>query len=111
MSYKLGLMLSMVFVAMFFLFGIDMINIQFMYTDLDQKAISIGYLIAKQGNTDNLIDLENQFDCKITCLENCTPKFGDVIKFEVKDSFQPLIISKQVMYVHVQRSAVIGYYD
>ena len=38
MSYKVGLILSMIFVAMFFLFGADLITVQSVYSMLDAKA-------------------------------------------------------------------------
>ena len=45
MSSKLGLILSMMFVIMFFLFGVDLICIQYVYSDLDAKSISISSVI------------------------------------------------------------------
>ena len=41
MSYKIGLLLSLVFVTMFFLFGADLISIQGVYGMLDAKANNI----------------------------------------------------------------------
>ena len=52
MSYKIGLILSMVFVAMFFLFGADLISIQSVYSSLDSKANNISYLISRSGVID-----------------------------------------------------------
>ena len=48
MSYKISMILSMVFVSLFFLLGIDFINLQCAYTELDQKAIAISYEISKK---------------------------------------------------------------
>ena len=41
MSYKVGLILSMVFVALFFLFGADLITLESVYSTLDAKANNI----------------------------------------------------------------------
>lgn len=113
MSSKFGLMLSMFFVVAFLLFGIDMIGIQFTYSELDQKAISISYLISKRGNIDDeyITSLENKYDVKFTCLSNCQPMFGDIVEYKLEDVYRPLVISKNEMVVSVYRSTVIGYYN
>ena len=49
MSYKFGMILSMVMVVAFFLLGGDMISMSAAYSALDSTSISIGYLIAKTG--------------------------------------------------------------
>ena len=41
MSYKIGLILSMMFVALFFLFGADLITLESVYSGLDAKANNI----------------------------------------------------------------------
>ena len=60
MSSKIGLILSMIFVAMFFVFGIDLICIQFIYSDLDAKSITISYLISQNGGLSS--DLINEIE-------------------------------------------------
>lgn len=113
MSSKFGLILSMFFVVAFLLFGIDMIGIQFIYSELDQKAISISYLISKRGNIDDeyITSLEMKYDVNFTCLTNCNPMFGDIVEYKLEDTYKPLVISNQEMVVSVYRSAVIGYYN
>ena len=49
MSSKIGTILSLIFVSIFFIFGIDLLTIQVAYANLDSKAISISYLISKRG--------------------------------------------------------------
>ena len=103
----------MFFVVLFFLFGIDMIGLQLTYSELDQKAITIGYLIAKRGGFDDeYIDyIEQKYDVLFTCLNNCNPKFGDVVEYKLQDEYNPLIINNHVVLVSVFRSTVIGYYN
>ena len=52
MSYKIGLLLSSIFIVIFFAFGVDLLTIQFVFTDLDAKSTSISYLISKRGSLD-----------------------------------------------------------
>ena len=52
MSYKISFILSMVFVAMYFMFAGDMISLQFIYSDLDAKSVTISYLISENGTID-----------------------------------------------------------
>ena len=52
MSYKVSFILSMVFVVMYFLFAGDMISLQFIYSDLDAKSVTISYLISENGTID-----------------------------------------------------------
>ena len=43
----------MIFVALFFMFAGDMICLQFIYSDLDAKSVTISYLISENGVIDN----------------------------------------------------------
>ena len=43
MSSKIGTILSMLFVVLFFLFGTDLLCLQYTYSELDSKGISIAY--------------------------------------------------------------------
>ena len=53
MSSKIGTILSMLFVVMFFLFGTDLLCLQYCYSSLDSKGITISYYISKNGRIDN----------------------------------------------------------
>ena len=112
MSSKIGLILSMLFVAMFFLFGVDLICIQFVFSDLDAKSISISYQISQHGGLDiefiNQIEATYKVDFK--CLNNCNPLFGDIVDYQISTDYSPLIISTDVMHLTVYRSAAIGFY-
>ena len=113
MSYKFGLIFSTIFVALFMIFGVDMISLQFIYSDLDAKAITIGYIIAKSGYIgDSLVEqIENKYEVTFTCLSNCTPKFGDVVEYKIGCPFDPLVIFEGSKMIEITRSTVIGYYD
>lgn len=112
MSYKVGLILSMVFVALFFLFGADLITLESVYSTLDAKANNISYLISRNGVIDNeFIDyIETTFLVTFDCPKNSSPIFGDKVIYKISTSFRPLVISKTEMTVTIQRMTIIGFY-
>ena len=112
MSSKLGLMLSLIFVALFVAFGIDMINVQFAYSTLDSKCVAISYRIAKHGTLDNafIANIENEFDVEFQCTGNCSPLFGDIVTYQVSTYVTAIIISDSAMKISIERTAIIGYY-
>ena len=103
----------MIFVAVFLLFGVDLASLQLAYSELDSKAITIGYVISKSGYiSDSLVkEIENKYEVTFTCLSNCTPKFGDVVEYKIGSSFDPIIIFKGSKVIEIRRTTVIGYYD
>ena len=113
MSSKIGTILSFVFIALFIVLGVDMMSIQYVYSDLDSKSTSIAYLIAQNGTVnDSLITtIENRYNVEFTCLDNCNSVVGDIVPFEISTTYKPIIISKEVMTIKVKREAIIGYYD
>lgn len=112
MSSKIGVLLSLVFVAMFTLLGCDMMSIQYVYSDLDAKAVMIGYHISKNGYVnDELIEaMESRYQVHFEYTNPESPMYGDVFDFVISEYYQPIIISKNKMTIRVKRSAVIGYY-
>ena len=112
MSYKIGLLLSMVFVALFFLFGADLITLESVYSSLDTKANNISYLISRRGviDTDFIHYVENTFNVDFSCEENLSPTFGEQIYFQISKSYQPMVISKNEMTIVIQRMTIVGFY-
>lgn len=112
MSSKLGLILSLVFVAMFFMLGMDLMSIQYIYGDLDAKGVAISYNISKAQRTDTnyLVYLENQYGVQIEDVTPSTVGYGDVVQFVLRKDYQPIVVSNNVMSLRVKRSAVIGFY-
>ena len=112
MSYKVGLILSMIFVAMFFLFSADLISIQSVYSTLDAKASNISYLIARRGVVDDdfMNYVENTYDVGIDCEQHLSPYFGEEITYTLFDFYEPMIIGKEVMIISIQRMTIVGFY-
>lgn len=112
MGSKIALILSIFFVSLFFLLGGDMISLQYIYSDLDAKGVTISYLISKTGrvDADYKADLENRFSVKIDIVNKETPRFGEYVDYFISKDFDPIIMSKDTMTIRVLRYAVIGYY-
>ena len=112
MSSKLGLMLSMVFVVMFFLLAGDMMCLSYAYANLDSVSITIGYVIAKSGRVDDefLSHVEEVYNVKFLTISPSHPSQGDIVDFVIYQNYQPLILSKDEIVVKASRTTILGYY-
>ena len=112
MSYKLGMMISMIFVIAFLLLGGDMMCLSAAYSQLDATCISIGYVIAKSGRVDNqfIAMLEENYKVTFLTITPSSPSVGDVVEFVIYRNYDPLIISNEPIQIKASRTTVIGYY-
>ena len=94
------------------MFSGDMISLQFIYSDLDAKSVTISYLISEHGSIDEgLISyIEDKYKVDFVSADNYSPLFGDEVTYVIAKTYKPLMMSKEVMTVSVQRTTVIGYY-
>ena len=113
MSYKLGLVLSMVFVILFFLLGIDLITIQFAFGNLDAKSTSISYRISEHGTIDDAFiqEIEEYYKVDFECERNCTPLFGEMVEYTLISNVKTLVVGKGEMTIRISRSTMIGFYN
>ena len=112
MSSKFGLILSLVFFAMFFTLSVDIMCIQYYYSDLDSKSVVIGYEIARLGviEDEDIKNIEDKYHVNIMNISNRTPDFGDVISYTISVEYKPIVVSNDVMQIQVERNTVMGYY-
>ncbi|MCF0107768.1 MAG: hypothetical protein HUJ59_02010 [Bacilli bacterium] len=112
MSYKIGLLLSSIFIVIFFAFGVDLLTIQFVFTDLDAKSTSISYLISKRGSLDEefITYIEDEYNLEFVYLGNVNPAFGDVVNYTLQKSIDTIVVSKHPMQISIARQAIIGYF-
>ena len=112
MSYKIGLLLSMVFVALFFLFGADLISLQSAFSSLDAKANNISYIISRNGVIDDdfITYISETFNVTFNCQKNPSPTFGEKIIYEISTTYKPLVISQEEMVISINRMTIIGFY-
>lgn len=112
MSYKIGLILSMIFVALFFIFGADLLTLESVYSSLDSKASNISYLISRNGTIDDdfINYVETTFLVDFDCPKNPSPTFGEKIVYQISTTYHPLVISKQEMTISIKRMTIVGFY-
>ena len=112
MSYKIGLLLSMIFVALFFLFGADLISLQSAFSMLDAKANNISYIISRNGviDTNFIYYIETTFDVEFICDINLSPEFGEKIYYRISTEFTPMVISQEKITISIERMTIVGFY-
>ena len=112
MSYKVGLILSMIFVALFFLFGADLITLESTFSVLDAKANNISYIISRNGVIDDefINYIETTFSVDFDCPKNLSPTFGEKIIYQISTSYHPIVISKEEMTISIKRMTIVGFY-
>ena len=112
MAYKLGVILSMLFLAQLFVFTGDLIAIQIIYTNLDAVSVTAGNLISSRGGIDDEIVqlVYEQSGGHIEAIGDETPRFGAVYEYKISREYNPWVMSNNPMEVTILRSVVIGYY-
>ena len=112
MAYKLGLILSMLFLTQLFVFTGDLISIQIIYTNLDAVSVVAGNLISSRGGIDDeIVNLVyEQSGGTIEAIGDETPLYGAVYKYKITREYNPWVMSNNPMDISVTRSVVIGYY-
>lgn len=113
MAYKLGFILSSIFiVALFVMYG-DIMAVQVIYTNLDAISVTAGYLISSKGKiTDEVILLaEQEANAIIEPVGDQTPMFGSIYEYKIYTYYTPNIIADHDLEVSIIRSVVIGYYS
>ena len=102
----------MIFVALFFLFGADLISIQSAYSLLDAKANNISYVISRTGSIDsdfvNYIEASYGVDFEIEL--NNAPTFGQTITYTISTEYQPMVIDNKPITISISRLTIIGFY-
>ena len=112
MSYKLGLMLSLLYMMSTILLGGDIYALIAVRNHLDDIALTVAFRISKEGyvspSTKQFIEDEGAYFRAIT---NITPRVGDTYVFEIYKEYEPIIIKKSTMEVAVRRTTVVGFYE
>ena len=112
MAYKLGLILSMLFIAMLFVFAGDLTSVQIIYTNLDAVSVVAGNLISSRGGLDDeIVNLVyEQSGGNIEAIGDETPMLGSIYEYKISREYTPWVMSNKPMEISVTRSVVIGYY-
>lgn len=112
MSYKLSLIISMIFIVFFSLFSVDLIVIQNAYSLLDSKSINISYFLSKNGDvSDEAINyIERTYDVSFTLISSQNPAYGDDITYNLSSECKVFVMS-DTLIIAIQRIAVVGYFN
>lgn len=114
MGSKIGLILSVFFLFIVFLFGADLICIQLNYASMDSMTTLISYNISKKGTiTDSLKTyVKNNIgaDLYSASSEDKIYQTGDSFEYYLKKNYEPLVISES-MELTIKRYAVIKIYN
>lgn len=113
MSYKIGFILSMIFIVQLFVFATDLISVQIIHSNLDAVSVTVGNIISSKGSiTNEVITLvQNEAGASIEATGDETPLFGAVFEYKISKSYQPVFLASKPMEISVVRSVVIGYYN
>lgn len=113
MAYKIGLLLSMIFLAYLFVFAGDIMSVQVIYTNLDAVSVVAGNMISSRGKIDDeIINLVyEQTGASIEAIGDETPLFGSVYEYKITREFESWIMSNDPIVISVTRSVVIGYFS
>lgn len=111
MAYKLGFILSLVFIVELFVLASDIISIQIIYTNLDAVSVVAGQSISKYGGiTQDVINIvETEAKAHIEPVGDNTPMFGSLFEYRIYRDFNPYIVSTKAMEISITRSVMIGY--
>lgn len=113
MAYKVGFLLSLIFIVQIFILAGDLLAVQVIYTNLDAVSITAGNLISRKGGiTQEVIDLvEQEAQATITAVGDNKSLIGSYFMYRIARNYDPYMIPKDNLEIAVQRSVVIGYYS
>lgn len=112
MSYKLSMILSMIFVVFFSLFATDLMVIQNTYSLLDSKSISISYFLSKNGDLSRstVTYIKRTYDVDFTLVSSAHPAFGDNIIYNLSTTCKTFVVGDELK-ITIQRMTVVGYFN
>lgn len=113
MSYKIGFILSLLFIIQLFVFATDIVSVQIIHSNLDAISVTAGNIISSKGsiNQDVMNLVENEVGASLEAVGEETPLFGSVFQYKISKEYQPLFFASKPMEISVVRSVVIGYYN
>ena len=112
MGYKLGLLLSSVFMMMVLLMAGDLFCISLIHSSLDSLSLTIAYRISYEGYiSEETNKLAKEAGATLVVPASSSFRIGDVLEFSLNKSYKPLIISKNTIEMSLKRTTVVGYYE
>ncbi len=111
MAYKLGLMLSMVFLISVMLLGGDIIAVSSIHSSLDALSLVISRNIGKDGYVSSLSEsLAKEHGAVLVYESGRVPAVGESLTFLLQKEYATMVLSKDPLVISVKRTAIVGYY-
>ncbi len=112
MGYKLGFVLSLLFLVQLFALLGDIMSIQIIYTNIDAASITAGQLISRWGGINERVTeaVKNDAGAEIVQLEGSSVLVGQTFYYKVYKEYKPYVLQSESLEIAVCRSVIIGYY-
>ena len=114
MAFKFGLILSLPFIFICFLFGVDFVMIQLTYTSLDAFSTTINYKISKTGEINDALKayVKNVIDATIEPINaDSSYSEGSTLGYYLIKEYSPIAYSREPLELKIKRYAVINIYN
>ncbi|MFA6667482.1 MAG: hypothetical protein WCS51_03930 [Bacilli bacterium] len=117
MSAKLGTILGIFFIFIAFLFGVDLVMMQYVYTDLDSFSIKVTYDISKNGYLSDELktNYKTNYGINVYPIEENklaqSYEEGYLYGYILGKDYSPIVISNSTINLKVKRFAVINAYE
>ena len=111
MGSKIGVILTMPFLFIAFLFGIDFVSLQLTYTSLDSISTTVSYRISKIGGIDDTIKdyVRDEICAEIEAVyPGRVYNKGSTYEYYLFKEFTPLFMSNSSKELRIKRFTVIG---
>ena len=111
MAYKLGLMLSIVFIMSVMLLGGDIIGISSVHSSLDALSLMVARAIGKEGRVSgSTYQLVRSYGAMIQYDDLKTPAVGEKFTFTLSQFYETFVLSRERLEITVKRTVIVGYY-
>jgi len=117
MSHILGTIFGLTTIFMMFVFGVDLVTIQNIYTNLDALSTQANYVISKNGYLTEKTKsvFLSSYNTSIYPIETNTLarsyEEGFIYGYYLEKDYSPIAISKSTINIKIKRFAVINIYN
>lgn len=110
MASSIGFLLSLFFAVQVVAYVGDLTNIQVLYSNLENVAITASQMISLDGDmSERVMSYIKKNDAYVITLFGGYPAVGELFSFQLGMDYKPIIMSSSMMTLTVTRSIVIGY--
>lgn len=111
MSYKLGLLLSTLFLISAILLGADLCMVNATYQSLDAVSLTVGHRISYDGEVSSkTLSYVKSQGMELIPVTSGSPIIGEIYVYKLETEYNPMILKKSAMTISVTRSCLVGFY-